>query len=171
MHGDEVLSHLGEHTDRDAGAAEVGAASTIRCDGTTHEQRSVVIYFGAGRLGSLKGPMPRRKPPTALDRQPGCPRPHQAGVGPAAEQQVKRRQHHGFAGARLTGEHGQSGGQREDGLGDDAESGQPDLLEHAARLEPGRLGGSAMCTFPGSAPAVHWQGELGHQPVGERPVV
>jgi hypothetical protein len=99
------------------------------------QHRSVVVDLAAGLLDTGLDHRRRRtdQPQAAFDHGAAGVGPDAATVGPAAEEQAQAGDHHGLAGAGLTRDHGEAGPEGKGGVGDDAETGDADLVQHKER--------------------------------------
>ncbi len=104
---------------------------------TGAHQNQAILGVGPRLDGALRGRVPGRDLDHALDDCGTRASADQAGVGTRAEQQAEPGDDHGLARAGLTGDDVQAGVQLQDGVIDDPEVLDADLLQHRARLSHG----------------------------------
>ena len=134
--GQDRLADLAQHPDRHTVATHVGPRPPIGADRAAHQQR-VVVEVGARLDRPLQRRVVRGQHQPTFHCGAVTARPHPAGVGATTEQQGQSLHDHRLAGAGLTGDHRQPRGELENGLLDDAEAPDPQLLQHTATLTGG----------------------------------
>jgi hypothetical protein len=134
VHRDDLLTDLAEHGHRHAAAADVRARPALDGHRAAQQHRTVVVDLGTG-LGDPGGHRVAERPgqaQPALDHGTTRVGADPAGVGAAAEQQPETGHHHRLAGAGLTGDDVHPRCQTQRRVIDDAQSGDPQFLQHRA---------------------------------------
>ncbi len=108
MHRDQGFAQLAEHRHRDRAAANVRPRATVRADGTT-EQQDTVVEFGACLDGSCRRRTVGLDGKATLDDRAAAVRAHQADIGATTEEQTETGDDHRLAGAGLSGDDGEAG--------------------------------------------------------------
>src|SRR6478752_8118528 len=129
---DERLADLGEDPDRSAPTADVRPRPSVRPN-RPREQQSLADVR-AGLLGPGQRRVPLRDPDDALDHGRPAAGADQSRVGAHTEQQTQPRDDHRLARTGLAGDDVEARAQLEDGVVDDPDALDPDLLEHVLSL-------------------------------------
>ena len=135
VYGDDGRAHLGEHPGRDGPPAHVRPRPALGGHGAAEQHGAVVVDLAAGLLDAGLDHRRRRpgQPQPALHDRPSGVGPDPTAVGPAAEEQAEAGDHHRLTGAGLARDHGEAGPEGKGGVGDDAETGDAELVQHEIR--------------------------------------
>ncbi len=142
VHGDQVTPDVSQGGGRNGSPTEEAATAPLGRDDAGEHDGAVLVEGSPGLVNELREASREfgiARHHAGLHLGPSRPPADDAGVGAIPQEQSETGEHHRLAGTGLAGDRdqaGSAGSEVKGGLGDDAEAGHPQHLEHVSRPRP-----------------------------------